>query len=177
MSTPASTCCRTISATARCTRASKTAGSGGVPASSASNVAARSGGRGRLPVWVVRIRSVLRFMVDCSSVSPHAGLWYAYDGPPGGDPGRQMTPLLPVGAEQLSLPFVHANLNKRSIVLDVQQPQDQERFRALAMQADVVVSTEGVATWASRGVDLNWLCADFPRLGWTSLPPFGLSGP
>jgi len=32
-------------------------------------------------VWVVRIRSVLRFMMDCSSVSPHAGLWYAYDGP------------------------------------------------------------------------------------------------
>src|SRR5919197_1351465 len=81
MSTPASTCCRTISATARCTRASKTAGSGVVPASRASNVADRSGGRGRLPVWVVRIRSVLRFMVDCSSVSPHAGLWYAYDGP------------------------------------------------------------------------------------------------
>ena len=67
--------------------------------------------------------------------------------PPGGDPGRHMAPLLPVGAEQLSLPFVHANLNKRSIVLDVHQPQDQERFRALARQADVVVSTEGVAAW------------------------------
>src|SRR5499427_5865844 len=97
--------------------------------------------------------------------------------PPGGDPGRQMAPLLPVGAEQLSLPFVHANLNKRSIVLDVQQPQDQERFRALAGQADVVVSTEGVATWGSRGVDLKRLSDDFPRLVWTSLTPFGLSGP
>ena len=30
--------------------------------------------------------------------------------PPGGDPGRQMVPLLPVDAEQLSLPFVHAIL-------------------------------------------------------------------
>ena len=75
--------------------------------------------------------------------------------PPGGDPGRQMAPLLPVGAERLSLPFVHANLNKRSIVLDIHQPQDQEHFRALARQADVVVSTEGVAAWASRGVDLT----------------------
>ena len=97
--------------------------------------------------------------------------------PPGGDPGRQMAPLLPVGVEQLSLPFVHANLNKRSIVLDVQQPQEQERFRALARQADVVVSTEGVAAWTTRGVDLHRLCADFPRLIWTSLTPFGLSGP
>src|SRR5215475_476144 len=83
--------------------------------------------------------------------------------PPGGDPGRQMAPLLPVGAEQLSLPFVHANLNKRSIVLDMQQPQDQERFRVLARQADVVVSTEGVAAWATRGVDLKQLSTDFPR--------------
>ena len=30
---------------------------------------------------------------------------------------------------------------------------------------------------ASRGVDLNRLSADFPRLIWTSLTPFGLSGP
>src|SRR5262245_47377982 len=93
------------------------------------------------------------------------------------DPGRQMVPLLHVDAEQLSLPFVHANLNKRSIVLDVQQPQDQERFRALARQADVVVSTESVTTWTTRGVYLNRLSADFPRLIWTSLTPFGLSAP
>jgi crotonobetainyl-CoA:carnitine CoA-transferase CaiB-like acyl-CoA transferase len=97
--------------------------------------------------------------------------------PPGGDPGRQMAPLLPAGTEQLSLPFVHANLNKRSIVLDMHQAQNQECFRALARQADVVVSTEGMAAWASRGVDLNRLSADFPRLIWTSLTPFGLSGP
>jgi crotonobetainyl-CoA:carnitine CoA-transferase CaiB-like acyl-CoA transferase len=82
-----------------------------------------------------------------------------------------------VGTERLSLPFVHANLNKRSIVLDVLQPQDQEHLRALARQVDVVVSTEGMATWASRGIDLHRLSADFPRLIWTSLTPFGLSGP
>ena len=82
-----------------------------------------------------------------------------------------------MGAEQLSLPFVHANLNKRSIVLDVHQPQDQERFRALARRADVVVSTEGVAAWGARGIDLKQLSTDFPRLIWTSLTPFGLSGP
>ena len=82
-----------------------------------------------------------------------------------------------MGAERLSLPFVHANLNKRSIKLDLQQPQEQECFRALATQADVVVSTEGIATWATRGVDLTRLAADFPRLVWTALTPFGLSGP
>src|SRR2546425_13329696 len=65
MSTPASICCRTISATARRTRASNAAGSGAVPASSASSVAVRSWARGRLPVCVVRMRSVLSFIVVC----------------------------------------------------------------------------------------------------------------
>src|SRR5712692_3772545 len=97
--------------------------------------------------------------------------------PPGGDPGRQMAPFLKAEQESLSLAFVHANLNKRSIVLDLQQGRDQECFRALAAQADVVVSTERVATWAARGVDLSRLSTDFPCLVWTALTPFGLSGP
>src|SRR5438093_12085458 len=65
MSTPASICCRTISATVRRTRASKAAESGVVPASSASSVAVRSWARGRIPVCVVRMRSVLSFIVVC----------------------------------------------------------------------------------------------------------------
>jgi crotonobetainyl-CoA:carnitine CoA-transferase CaiB-like acyl-CoA transferase len=97
--------------------------------------------------------------------------------PPGGDPGRHLAPFLTAAQERLSLPFLHANLNKRSIVLDLNQPQDQERFRTLAAQADVVVSTENVETWAARGIDLGRLATAFPRLVWTAMTPFGLSGP
>lgn len=100
--------------------------------------------------------------------------------PPGGDPGRRLTPFIKTHtAEQnrVSLPFVHANLNKRSQVLDLEQHEDQARFRALAAQADVVVSTEGLKTWAARGVDLGQLATLSPRLVWTALTPFGLSGP
>jgi crotonobetainyl-CoA:carnitine CoA-transferase CaiB-like acyl-CoA transferase len=81
------------------------------------------------------------------------------------------------GSEPMSLPFLHANVNKRSIILDLQQPQDQAHFRALAAQADVVVSTESVATWATRGVDLGQLATLFPGLVWTAIMPFGLDGP
>src|SRR5215472_16788599 len=77
--------------------------------------------------------------------------------PPGGDPGRHLAPFLPTGQERLSLPFVHANVNKRSVVLNLEQRQDQERFRLLAAQSDVVVSTEGRASWAARGVDIERL--------------------
>ena len=82
--------------------------------------------------------------------------------------------LLPVGAEQLSLPFVHANLNKRSIVLDMHQAQDQERFRALARQADRG-EHRGCGGLGQSWVDvraLRRLPADLDLL-----TPFGLSGP
>ena len=69
--------------------------------------------------------------------------------PPGGDPGRHLAPFLTMGQERLSLPFVHANVNKRSVVLDLERREDQERFRLLAAQSDVVVSTEGMASWAA----------------------------
>src|SRR5215470_2176864 len=62
MSTPASICWRTMSPTARFTRASNAAGSGARPESSASSVVVRSWARGRLPVCVVRMRSVLSFI-------------------------------------------------------------------------------------------------------------------
>ena len=97
--------------------------------------------------------------------------------PPDGDQGRHQAPFYTVGREQVSLSFVHANLNKHSLLLNLEEQQDQERFRALAKQADVVVSTEPTATWVARGVDLNRLSTLYPGLVWTSLSPFGLSGP
>ncbi|MDH3604876.1 MAG: CoA transferase, partial [Candidatus Tectomicrobia bacterium] len=97
--------------------------------------------------------------------------------PPGGDPARHLAPFYTAEQEQISLPFVHANLNKRSLVLDLEQREDQERFHALAMQADIVVSTEGAETWAARGVDLQRLSTLHPGLIWTAFTPFGLSGP
>ena len=97
--------------------------------------------------------------------------------PPQGDAGRRAMPFLGEGAERLSLNFVRANVNKRSVVLDFHQRQDQERFRQLAAGADMVVSTEGTDAWAARGIDLNALAIAYPRLVWLSMSPFGLDGP
>src|SRR5215813_1961193 len=59
---PASTCFPTTSATAARTRTASATGSTGTPSSLANIMRMRSAGRGRLPVWVVRKRSVLRFI-------------------------------------------------------------------------------------------------------------------
>src|SRR5215211_1241582 len=63
MSTPTSTCFLTMSATAVRARAAKASASTGSPASRFWIMSIRSGGRGRLPVWVVKIRSLLRCIV------------------------------------------------------------------------------------------------------------------
>lgn len=93
--------------------------------------------------------------------------------PPGGDPSRRLEPLW----DGLSLPFVHDNLNKRSIVLDLERPADREQLRALAARADVVISTGSSERWAARGFELARLAEDFPHLVWVSVSPFGLHGP
>src|SRR5512132_849110 len=62
MSTPASACLRTTSATASAIRRSSASAATGTPSSRAYMMRTRSSGRGRLPVCVVRNRSVLRFM-------------------------------------------------------------------------------------------------------------------
>ena len=51
-----------MSPTARLTRVCSAPASGGVPPSSASSIAVRSPARGKLPVCVVRMRSVLSFI-------------------------------------------------------------------------------------------------------------------
>src|SRR3984893_730432 len=60
MSRPISACPRTTVATAERIPAARAAPSTGTPSSFANIVRVSSSGRGRLPVWVVRIRSVLR---------------------------------------------------------------------------------------------------------------------
>src|SRR5450631_2731203 len=68
MSMPASTCLRTTSSTAAAMCCSSAFGSTGTPSSLANIVRIRSGGRGKLPVCVVRNRSLLRF-IDISVVA------------------------------------------------------------------------------------------------------------
>src|SRR5215472_13187206 len=62
MSIPAVACFRTASSTALLTRPAKPVASNGWPCSFAWIISNRSGGRGRLPTWVVNIRSVRRFI-------------------------------------------------------------------------------------------------------------------
>src|SRR5438876_5805389 len=56
---------------------------------------------------------------------------------PGGEVGRQLTPLLP--GTKTSFNHATVNRNKRSLTLDVRRPGGREIFLRLAAKSDLVV--------------------------------------
>src|SRR4029450_9960521 len=66
--------------------------------------------------------------------------------PPGGSPTRRIGPS-PQDREdpERSLFFWQYNRGKRSLVLDLRQPADRERFRSLVASADVLLASTPTA--------------------------------
>ena len=69
------------------------------------------------------------------------------------------------------------NLNKRSIVIDLKNPEGQAIVRDLARQADVLI--ENFKTGTMERFELDWerLHAETPRLVYASITAFGSKGP
>ena len=98
--------------------------------------------------------------------------------PPGGSPGRSLSPLAAQGRDpERSLYFVNANTNKRSILLDLRSQEGQERFRRLASTADVVLESFSPGYLHTLGLDYDSLTQENPGLVMTSMTPFGQTGP
>jgi crotonobetainyl-CoA:carnitine CoA-transferase CaiB-like acyl-CoA transferase len=73
--------------------------------------------------------------------------------------------------------FLGANRNKRSITIDLSQPEGQELVRRLADQVDVLVENFKVGDMARYGLDAATLRARCPRLVYCSITGFGQTGP
>jgi crotonobetainyl-CoA:carnitine CoA-transferase CaiB-like acyl-CoA transferase len=72
--------------------------------------------------------------------------------------------------------FQAVNRNKRSVVLDLQDPEDLAETRRLALAADVVVENFRPGLMAKLGLDHETLAAGNPRLVYCSITGFGGSG-
>jgi crotonobetainyl-CoA:carnitine CoA-transferase CaiB-like acyl-CoA transferase len=72
--------------------------------------------------------------------------------------------------------FQAVNRNKRSVVLDLADADDQAEARRLALGADVVVENFRPGTMAKLGLDYESLAADSPGLVYCSITGFGGSG-
>jgi benzylsuccinate CoA-transferase BbsE subunit len=98
--------------------------------------------------------------------------------PIAGDPARGIGPF--VGDQphrDRSLLFWFYNLNKRSLTLDLHNPEGVAIFRRLLSGADLVVESFQPGTLARMGLGWNILHAINPALILCSIAPFGQTGP
>lgn len=74
--------------------------------------------------------------------------------------------------------FNAVNRNKQSLVLDLGQEADRERWYALLEQADVLIENFKLSTLQSWGIgSADWFSRRFPRLIHCRITGFGDSGP
>ena len=98
--------------------------------------------------------------------------------PPGGDPNRRLPPFAGnVEHRERSLTFIHANANKRSIVLDLAQDSDRELFAKLLASAQLLVEATPVGFLEQFDFTDTSLRERFPNLAIVSITPFGRTGP
>lgn len=98
--------------------------------------------------------------------------------PPGGDPHRMLPPFAGnIEDRERSLTFIHANTNKRGIVVDLGRETDRETFAKLLASADVLVEATPLGFLEQFGFDDDRFGRDFPALAIVSITPFGRTGP
>ncbi|MCP5024793.1 MAG: CoA transferase [Actinomycetia bacterium] len=98
--------------------------------------------------------------------------------PPDGNPIRHLAPF--VGGEpdpELSCHHLYLNASKRSVVLDIRQSDDRDRFRALVATADLVIDSERPGHLDDLGLGHDELRQLSPGLVQVSVTPFGLDTP
>ena len=114
----------------------------------------------------------------CSKLFADLGAEVIKVEPPGGDPARWTPPFWGDAPHpERSLPFLYLNANKRSLELDLESPADRERFRELALGADVVLESLAPGELARLGLGWDTLRAERPDLVLTSITGFGQTGP
>jgi crotonobetainyl-CoA:carnitine CoA-transferase CaiB-like acyl-CoA transferase len=98
--------------------------------------------------------------------------------PPGGDPNRLLPPFATnIEHPERSLTFIHANTNKRSIILDLERDTDRETFAKLLASANLLIEATPLGYLEKFGFDERRFQEAFPALVIVSLTPFGRTGP
>lgn len=110
-----------------------------------------------------------------------ATIWKIENPKTGGDDTRAWgPPYAPDDAGQdtdLSAYFMAANRNKKSISVDLSDPDGQRILRDMAARADVVIENFKPGGLTKYGLDHRTLCAAHPGLVYCSISGFGQTGP
>lgn len=95
------------------------------------------------------------------------------ENPAGGDTLRSWPPI----SEGFSENFASLNRNKRSVTLDLKNPDDVEKFRLLVRTADVLIENNRPGVMKRLGVGFDTLKSINPRLVMASISAYGQTGP
>ena len=98
--------------------------------------------------------------------------------PPGGSATRSRGPFVDgrPGPER-SLFWAAYCVNKGSVVIDLDEPAGIDRFRRLADGADILIESFRPGYMSDLGLEYDDLSASNPGLVYTSVTPFGQTGP
>jgi crotonobetainyl-CoA:carnitine CoA-transferase CaiB-like acyl-CoA transferase len=114
----------------------------------------------------------------CGRLLARAGADVLTIEPPGGSPLRQLPPF--AGDEpgpERGLAYLYTSAGKRATTLDLATAAGRAALLELLRDADALIDDLPPARLAAFGLDETALCAVNPRLVWTSITPFGQSGP
>ena len=100
---------------------------------------------------------------------------------PAGDDTRTWGPPFALDAQgastDLSAYFMSSNRNKKSVAVDLTDPEVQKMLHGLAGRADVVIENFKPGGLKKYGLDHETLCAMYPGLVYCSISGFGQTGP
>src|SRR5580693_2644676 len=91
----------------------------------------------------------------------------------GGDDFRRIRPAV---TEQEGAPYLWANRNKKSIALDLKQPEARRIARGIIDRSDVVLENFSTGVMAKYGLDYETVAPGNPRLIYASVSAYGRDG-
>jgi len=98
--------------------------------------------------------------------------------PPRDSPARRTPPLVAGrSGEPVSAHFCYTAAGKRSVTIDLTAARGRELFHSLVHASDVLVTSAAVGEMEVLGLGYDDLHATHPRLVFTSVTPYGLTGP
>ena len=151
------------------------------PATNVFDAAAPEGSEVAGPLAGIRVLDLSRALAG-----PYATLMLADAGaqvikveqPGSGDDSRSWgPPFAGDGEDRESVYFLSVNRTKRSVTLDLKDPKDVERLRALIAQADVLVENFRPGVLERLGLAVDALMESHPRLVVLTITGFGEGGP
>ena len=97
---------------------------------------------------------------------------------PEGDPSRTCGPFRDSGSDpEQSALFLYLNTSKKGVTLSLESPDDRSRFDQLIKWADILIDNHSPGFLDNYGLDEKALLELNPGLIYTSITPYGLTGP